>query len=269
MFHFDTISDTDLAALRQQCYQSLTAPLDGMWDRLIHRAVIKGIFYRNECIGYLCHDQAFTLINFFVVEAWLNRKAEIFAQLLKEEAFPQAYVSTCHPVFLTACMESAKRVSVYYYLFEDLKSQPLQPMLSPEFIETDFLQAGEHDIEKVVNFCQQTTSADKAWLSSYIQEWVDKEGIYYLLQKGEILGTCEIRKSDTQVGYADLGAIISAKYREKGLGTYLMLKAKSISYERGLQPICSCRYDNVGSRRMIGNAGFVNKNLMLKVSFLI
>ncbi|MEK6477271.1 GNAT family N-acetyltransferase [Catalinimonas sp. 4WD22] len=269
MFHFAPISDTELDGLRQQCYQSLTAPLDGMWDGLIHRAVIKGIFYRNDCIGYLCHDQAFTLINFFIAEAWLNRRAEIFAQLLKTEAFPQAYVSTNHPAFLTACMEFAKRVSVYYYLFEDLKSQSLQPMLSPEFIETDFLQADENDIEKIVSFCQQTTTADKAWLSSYIQEWVDKEGIYYLLQKGEILGICEIRRSDTQAGYADLGAIVSARYREKGLGTYLMLKGKSICYDRGLQPICSCRYDNAGSKRMIENAGFVNKNLMLKVSFLI
>ncbi|MDF9799639.1 RimJ/RimL family protein N-acetyltransferase [Catalinimonas alkaloidigena] len=269
MFRFNTISATDLASLRQQCYQSLTAPLDGMWDSLIHKAVVKGIFYQDDCIGYLCHDQAFTLINFFVLDDWLNRRAEIFSQLLKEQAFPQAYVSTNHPAFLTACMEFAKRVSVYYYLFEDRQDQQFQPMLSPAFIEAEFVQAKYKDTEKVVSFCQQTTSADKAWLNSYIQEWTDKDGMYYLQLKGEILGTCEIRKSDTQPGYADLGAIVSAKYREQGLGTYLMLKGKAICYERGLKPICSCRYDNAGSRRMIGNAGFINKNLMLKVNFLI
>lgn len=266
MFHFSPISDAELALLRQQCYQSLTTPLDGMWDSLIHRAVVKGIFYKEACIGYLCHDHAFTLINFFVQEAWLNQKAVIFAQLLDEEAYPQAYVSTNHPCFLTACIAYAKEVSVYYYLFEDMRERALQPMLSPEFIEADFVKAGQEDVEKIVHFCEQTTSADKAWLTRYIQEWVDKEGIYYLLQQEEILGTCEIRKSDTQAGYADLGAIVSTHHRTKGLGTYLMLKGKNLCYAQGLQPICSCRYDNDGSRRMIENSGFINKHLMLKVS---
>lgn len=269
MFHFSSISDAELALLRQQCYQSLTAPLDGMWDSLIHRAVVKGIFYKEVCIGYLCHDQAFTLINFYVQEDWLNQKAAIFAQLMDEDAYPQAYVSTSHPCFLTASMEFAKDVSIYYYLFEDRREMGKQAMLSPEYIDADFVKAEQNDVEKIVQFCQQATRADKAWLTQYIQEWVDKEGVYYLSRNEQILGTCEIRKSDTQIGYADLGAIVSADHRIKGLGTYLMLKAKALCYEQELQPICSCRYDNTGSRGMIENAGFVSKHLMLKVSFHI
>lgn len=267
MFYFSQISDAELNPLRQQCYQSMAAPLDGMWDSLIHRAVVKGIFYQEVCIGYLCHDQAFTLINFFVQEAWLHQKAAIFAQLMDENAYPQAYVSTNHPCFLTACITYAKEVSIYYYLFEDAQENHLQPMLSLEFIEADFVKAEQKDIEKIVLFCQQTTTADKAWLTQYIQEWVGKEGMYYLTKQEEILGTCEIRKSDTQIGYADLGAIVSATHRTKGLGTYLMLKAKALCYAQGLQAVCSCRYDNAGSKRMIENAGFVNRHLMLKVSF--
>ncbi|WPP52880.1 GNAT family N-acetyltransferase [Catalinimonas niigatensis] len=267
MFHFSPISDAELALLRQQCYLSLTAPMDGMWDSLIHRAVVKGIFYKETCIGYLCHDQAFTLINFFVQDVWLNQKAVILAQLLDEDAYPQAYVSTNHPCFLAACMEFTKEISIYYYLFEDMRDIAQQAMLSPEFIDADFVKAEQEDVDKIVQFCQQTTTADKAWLTQYIQEWVDKEGVYYLNREGEILGTCEIRKSETQAVYADLGAIVSADHRTKGLGTYLMLKAKAICYEQDLRPICSCRYDNAGSKRMIENSGFVNKHLMLKLRF--
>lgn len=269
MYSFGPISDTELAAVRQQCYQSLYAPLDGMWDTLIHKAVIKGIFSEQQCIGYFCHDHAFTLINFFVLRPWLNQKADIFKQLLKEEAFPQAYVSTNHPVFLNACMEFSKRVSVYYYLFEDMPEEAHHPTLPTAFEGADFVQAENHELQKLVDFCQQITSTDRAWLNQYIQEWLDKEGVFYLKMKKQILGICEIRKSDTQGEYADLGAIVSSQHRTRGLGTYLMLKGKQICKERGLKAICSCRYDNVGSRKMIEHAGFANTNLILKVSFLI
>ncbi len=269
MYNFRTFdSARAIADLRKQCYQSLTAPLDGMWDNLAHQAVIKGVFYKDNCIGYLCHDHAFTLLNFYILDKWLNQKRVIFGKMLQEEAFPQAYVSTNQPCFLTACMEFAKRTSVYYYLFEDTNPKAKPASLSSEFAEADLVKAEWGDITKIVNFCRQTTAADEVWLTQYIREWVDKDGIYYLLQNKKILGTCEIRKSDTQSGYADLGTIVSSRYRNKGLGTFLMKRGKIICYEAGLQPICSCRYDNVGSKKMIERAGFINKNVMLKVGFI-
>lgn len=266
-YDFLPISETQLAPLRQELYTSLSAPLDGMWDELIHRAVIKGIFYQDRCIGYFCHDQAYTLINFFVSKNYLNQKQEIIGSLLLDEYFPQAYVSTNHPCFLSSVLPLSRNTSVYYYLFEDLLptlSGP--PVVPPGFEDSIFVQARPEDIEKIVEFClKTTTSADKAWLTNYTEMWVQKEGIYYLALDDQLIGTCEFRRSDTQPGYADLGAIVSPKYRKQGLGSYLMKKGKQICYENKLTPICSCRFDNKGSRKMIENAGFLNSHLMIRI----
>jgi predicted acetyltransferase len=267
MYYFRTISDAQLSPLRQQCYASLNAPLDGMWDDLIHRAVVRGIFFRSECVGYFCHDQAYTLINFFLQEEHLNNKEAIIRKLLQEEYFPQAYVSTNHPCFMTTVMPLARRTAVYYYLFEESRHEDERPSLPQGFEEADLELAVNADVQKIVRFCQQTTTADESWLTDYTRQWIDQEGIYYLSLGNEILGTCELRKSLTQPGYADLGAIVSPRHRKQGLGTYLMQKGKVLCHEQGLTPICSCRFDNKGSRRMIEHAGFVNKHLMLKVKF--
>lgn len=266
-YDFRPISNAQLAPLRQEFYDSLSAPLDGMWDELIHRAVVKGIFYEGTCIGYFCHDQAYTLINFFVSEKWLNQKEEIIRTLLLDEYFPQAYVCTCNPCFLSAVLPLARNISVYYYLFEDGKSTSGLPRLPAQYENTGFRIADQEDVKKIVAFCQQTTTADKAWLTDYTRRWVEKEGIYYLTLEGQIIGTCELRKSETQPGYADLGAIVSPHHRKQGLGSYLMQRGKALCYQKGLIPICSCRFDNKGSRKMIENAGFVNHHLMLKLRF--
>lgn len=267
MFHFRPISDAQLTPLRQQCYDSLSAPLDGMWDDLIHRAVIKGIFHEHACIGYFCHDQAYTLINFFLTEQWLNHKQTVMTHLLQDEYFPQAYVSTNHPCFLTAVLPLVRRTSVYYYLFEE-GPQPGRKADLPNGYEAASLQlALPNDLKKIVRFCRSTTSAEEAWLTDYTRYWIDREGIYYLGMNREVIGTLELRRSDTQPGYADLGAITSPDHRKQGIGTFLMRKGKELCHSLNLTPICSCRFDNQGSRKMIENAGFINKHLMLKVRF--
>jgi len=267
MFYFRPISDAQLAPLRQQCYDSLNAPLDGMWDDLIHRAVIKGIFYEHECIGYFCHDQAYTLINFFLTEAWWNQKQTIITHLLQDEYFPQAYVSTNNPGFLTSVLPLIRRTSVYYYLFEEGRRDTQVAVMPKGYEKASFRLATQDDLKKIVKFCQKTTTADEAWLTDYTRLWIEKEGIYFLSIQQAIVGTLELRKSDTQAGYADLGAIVSPHHRKQGLGTYLMRKGKTLCHSLNLTPICSCRFDNQGSRKMIEKAGFVNKHLMLKVRF--
>lgn len=269
MFHFRSISETRLALLRTQAYQSLSAPLDGMWDDIIHRSAIKGIFYQTECIGYFSYDASYTLIYFYVTDPWLNRKREVLRTLLQDEYMPQAYVGTNHPCFLNAALLLSYGASVYYYLFEDQPDAQQMFSLPEAYQKATFQLSGVDDINAIVKFCLRTSSADKNWLADYTRYWVARRGIYCLVLDKKILGTCELRKSEAQAGIADLGAIVSPRHRKKGLGTYLMLRGKALCYEQGLQPICSCRYDNQGSRRMIEKAGFVNRHNLLKVKFKI
>jgi len=265
-YEFRLVKQDQITSLRKEMYESLSAPLDGMWDELIHRAIIKGIYLKNTLIGYFCHDHAYTLINFYVSQKWLNRKELILRNLLTDEYFPQAYVCTNHPCFLTAALPVARQHTVYYYLFEDC-TESRHPVLPPGFEQAKLVLATPRDTPNIVRFCMQTNEADEAWLSQYTNYWAQREGMYFLSLDHTIIATCELRLSETQPQYADLGAIVSPSYRRQGLGTYLMKKGKAFAYERGRTPICSCRFDNQGSRKMIENAGFVNKHVMFKVRF--
>ena len=67
--------------------------------------------------------------------------------------------------------------------------------------------------------------------------------------------------------YADVGMIVSKKYRRKGVGTYLLALLKQKAGQQGLKPICSCEAGNIGSRKAVENAGFIARNRVVQLSF--
>jgi predicted acetyltransferase len=123
------------------------------------------------------------------------------------------------------------------------------------------------DIEKYVDFAHESTGGPKEWLEGYIKDWINRGGCFILENTGEILGSFEIRKSDNHPEYANLGMIVSPNHRKKGLGTFLLGKAKETSLKWNLHPICGCDKDNIGSKKSIHNNGFRSVQQLLLLKF--
>ena len=156
-------------------------------------------------------------------------------------------------------------MAVHSYLFENEKEVDLA---KPTDIEgLDLEPAMDLDIPALINFCNNNVESDPNWLEAYLKRLVDRKEIYHLKKDGNIISTCEIRKSLTQPSIADIGTIVDSAFRKKGIGSWLFAKAKKMSLAQGNNPICSCEQVNIGSKRMIENAGFVSKNMILKISF--
>jgi predicted acetyltransferase len=170
-------------------------------------------------------------------------------------------IGTNNPICLSIAMHLQQSVKVDSYLFSDFLSvnHPKQNGV--------FRFAEMEDQKMLVDFYHQSMGASREWLNGYLANLVKKKEICLLEENDEILGVCEIRKSESDPTVTDLGMVVSPAHRKKGIGTYLLGKAKDIALQRETSPICSCEKDNIGSLKSIQNNGFRTVHQMLLMEF--
>ncbi len=262
----EKIADENWQNIRKLFYDSLTSPFDGMWDELVHdHAQLWGFYDNNQIIGYCAKDADGNLINFFLKEEYSHQKTELFKRILFLLESNQAIVSTNNPDFLVVSLDKSKKMAVQGYLFENEKVVDLP---KPDAIEgLDLELAADKDLNNLITFCANNTTGDSDWLETYLKRLIERKEIHLLKKENTIIASCEIRKSQTQDAIADLGVIVDKSFQKKGIGSWLMAKAKEISLNQGKTPISSCEQANIGSKKMIENAGFISNNMILKISF--
>ncbi|MFT3783073.1 MAG: GNAT family N-acetyltransferase [Nibricoccus sp.] len=80
-------------------------------------------------------------------------------------------------------------------------------------------------------------------------------GDWVLEFDGKIAGTGGM-KHRYQPPYVDLFAEINPRYRQRGLGSYLIQELKRLCYDLGLKPCARCSPDDLPAIRTIERAGF-------------
>ncbi len=221
-FHKVTNAE-DLTILKKEWLASLTSPQDGMWESFRDNATNWGIVKENEMIGYAAVDENHQLLQFYLLPKYLPKGAAIFKTFIDELKINTGIVGTNNPDYLSIALNFVKELKVPTYLFRNTFEVTIEE-------KEGLLKACQaEDIEKIVHFCQYSTGAPKEWLVGYIGELIKKGEIFSLENSGEIIGTCEVRKSTTAPAYADIGMIVSPDYRQKGYGIYLLNSAKNIA----------------------------------------
>jgi len=261
-FNFNKSLDIEnLAPLIQAWKKSLLAPEDGMWEVLTGYAQHWEVKTGNELIGYACVDDEERLLQFFLLPFWIQDGAEILQQFLNQANVQKGLIGTNNPIALSIAMQVQKSVVVDTCLFTD--------HLAIENSEQKgvFRSYGTDDPERLVDFYHGSMDGPKDWLRGYLGDLLTKGEIFILEDEAEILGACEVRKSASQTEIADLGMVVSAAHRRKGLGTFLLGKAKEVALSWDRQPICSCEKDNIGSLKSIQNNGFRSIHQMLLLEF--
>ena len=253
--------------LRKSFYDSLTSPFDGMWDELVHdHGQLWGFYDEDQLIGYCSKDNEGQLINFFLSENYSDQKVELFQRILFLLEIRYAIVSTNNPDFLVVSLEKSKKMKVHSYLFENTKDVDESGV--DQILNTyEFQPALNDDFENLVLFCEKNIEANTGWLKTYLKRLIDRNEVHLLKNNDQIIASCEIRKSDTQPKIIDLGVIVDTSHRKKGIGSALMATGRKMSLAQNFSPICSCEQQNIGSKKMIENAGFTSTNMILKITF--
>ncbi|MEL7122040.1 MAG: GNAT family N-acetyltransferase [Bacteroidota bacterium] len=252
-----------LSDLKKQWLRILTSPQDGMWDAFRNYASPIAILDADNWMGYACIRDNHELIQFYILPEYMSEGLDIFKQLLAIKNIKTGIVGTNNPVFLSMAMHYTEELDVHTYLFRDSFDTLIEG-------KEGCLQVGkQEDIDTIVNFCHYSIGAPKDWLKGYIGGLAEKGEIYYFENEETIIGTCEVRSSETAPQYMDIGMIVSPDFRKQGFGTFLLHQAKSIAIEKGKVPICSCEKDNVGSLKSIQNCGFFSNFQLLSVDFKV
>ncbi len=261
-FLFIATSDAaSLSHLKENWKKSLSAPQDGMWEALTGYAQHWEIQYKNQSVGYACVKDQNWLLQFFVLPEWLHQGEVIFQEFIQQQKIEKALIGTNNPLCLSIAMHHQKSTQIHTYLFSDfIKTRSIER-------EGRLKKAESSDLERLVEFCYQSMGAPKEWLTGYVNGLIQKGEIFAFEKGNEILGTCEVRKSESDHQIADIGMVVSPFHRRQGLGTFLLGKAKEIALEWNRSPICSCEKDNIGSLKSIQKNGFRSIHQMLLLEF--
>ena len=261
-FHFNKINNTtSISTVQIEWQKTLTAPQDGMWESFAENSMPWEIRHDVELIGYLRLNDQNQLLRFYLLPHWLKNGAQIYQQFINEQFVKQAVIGTNDPIHLSLGLQNQKSVMVHTYLFTDM----IETQSSKS--EGRLLTAWEDDLIRLVDFYHKSTGGPKEWLSGYINNLINRGEIFILDKNGEILGTCEVRNSETNSKIADLGMVVSPEHRGKGIGTFLLGKAKELAYDINRSPICSCERSNIASLKAIHRTGFRSMNQMLLLEF--
>ncbi|KAA3596306.1 MAG: GNAT family N-acetyltransferase [Calditrichaeota bacterium] len=259
---FENVSDnTIFDSLKTEWRKSLTAPQDDMWETFTEFAEHWKINFKNQTIGYACVNSDNCLLQFFLIPEWIQTGSSIFEKFAHQLKIQKAIIGTNNPHCLSMAMNFQESVEIQFYLFSDYLNEKVGDKEGTlRLVKID-------ELEKFVEFCHISTGGPKDWLSGYVSNLITKGEYFVFEEKGEILGICEVRKSETNPKVANLGMIVSPNHRKKGLGTFLLGKAKEISLEWKREPICGCEKENIGSLKAIHKNGFRSIHQMLLLKF--
>lgn len=250
-----------IAELKKTWLKSLTGPQDGMWESFRDHSTHWEIRNAGDLIGYACVNEEHELLQFYLRPRYLSQGAKIFQKYLADTGIHRGIVGTNNPVYLSLALIFAQEVGIHTYLFRAGFEVDIHEK------EGVLKVCQQEDIERIVAFCHYSIHAPVDWLNGYISGLVAKAEIFVFEHEDNILGTCEVRSSQTAPAFADIGMIVSPEFRKQGYGTYLLSRAKQIAKERQKEPICSCEKDNLGSFKSISNCGFISMHQLLAIDF--
>ena len=257
----ESANPKEIAALKKDWIEGLTCPQDGMWESFRNSAKNWGILYDDKLIGYASIGEGNQLLQFYIQPKHLMKGQVVFEEFLKTMNIKSGIVGTNNLGYLSVALHFVKELKVDSYLFRSYYEVDIEEK------EGLLHECRIKDLDRIVNFCHDSMGAPKGWLNTYIGDLIKKREIFFLENRGEVIGTCEIRKSISAPAYADIGMVVSPAYRRQGYGTYLLHRAKRKAIEWGKIPICSCEKDNLGSMKSISNCGFVSMYQLLLITF--
>lgn len=255
-----------LSELKQQYIDQVTAPLDGMWlCGFVPMATHFGFYEGGELVGYCCVNDDGYLLQFYLCPSHQNQASNLFDSILKSKNPPiekinGAFVSTAEPQYLSLCLDSFPvfKVNALMSQLSDNSKPVSKSNLALEVVKSE-------QLTDAVKFAHSAIGAPEEWLTGYFTNLINRQELFGYWENGRLLATGECRLfDDYQIDYADLGVIVDASTRGKGIATKVLKQLISIADAKGLKSICSTEKTNIGAQKAISRAGFSSGNRIIQ-----
>lgn len=255
----NVVSKEKREILRANYSNTLTAPIDGYWEKVvIANSTCYEISYNNKDVGYFSVNSHKTLVEFYIFKEYYMYSQEIFDYIIKSYMVEAAGVSTKQSEFLSLCLDFQKSVYVLSYLFNDAENKKYELDC---YENLSFRLAKKSDIQAINNKCEPRSE-------EYYEELIENDQLFVLYEGDILLGIGEFRISKTHHGqYGDIGMVVAEEHRRKGVGTYIIIQLKEHCYRNNLKPMASCDSKNFASMKTLIKAGFISEHRIIYVRF--
>lgn len=254
---------TDVTAtihnFRAQLYQTLTAPIDAMWEQLYISSSQHYLIEENDILGYCCINEEGCLIQLFLAHKYLALMNKTIEALISNGVIKSASLSSNEPVAFNACLSHSTSIATNTFCFEHVNTE-VKVETTPKI-----KLVTKEDIPLVKVFFKEQVGMDDTF--GYTENLVNRKEIFMLEETGTILATSECRMSDSQPEIADLGIIVNRDFRGQGLATQIMKTQVNRVLKAGRKPICSTTFDNIASKKAIEKSGFYCSNIIFDIHF--
>ena len=120
-------------------------------------------------------------------------------------------------------------------------------------------------LSEVVDFEKTNIGAPEEWLTGYNTNLINRLELFGFWQNGRLVAIGEWRTYDEyQTDFVDLGFVVDASMRGKGIGTKVLNYLVTLSEAKGLKPTCSTDKTNLGAQKSISRAGFFAGNRIVQ-----
>ena len=226
--------------------QGLTAPMDSYAEDNLDNCKIFSVLAGGNHVGFIGVQEQ-TLWFFYVSTSYLRYSQPIFEEAVKSLGVEKVFFRTSDQLLVSLVMDWEFDKKKGAYFFQDA-IQLERPRLGFENIS--FTPATPADMP----FIQQETV-------NFFDESDLTNGKIFMLRSGEELLGCGISVQGRYCkDYTSIGMVTCAKYRQQGVGKFILWSLKEWCYEQGLKPLAGCWYYNTLSRKSLESAGLATRD---------
>lgn len=234
----------------------------GAQEALLEVAVCEGdclrLVVREQTAGYAV-VRAGTLLEFFLLEAYLPKSHVIFRKLVQEARLERALVKSFDHVLLSCALDIQVAVKVLGILVRELVKRDL-----PRLPGIQYTQRGARgkDLSRLLAV-EGNVFDDAARLSAAIAAgWVR------VFERGDhLVGFGLLKPVVAERAQVDVGLVVDKPFRGRGYAAYLLRDLIDFCEAQGLQPISGCAAGNSASINLGLRVGFVSRYRLLELRF--
>lgn len=247
----------DILQLRKEYLDNLLEAQELLLELSIHDAECFVFEIDGKTAGYVCIDEQ-VILEFHVVESYINQVDEIFLYLLDNTSIQSALIKSFDHMFLSCALNYQKGLDVVGLLGRHYRKTNLfrPPVLFKRRL------AYQEDLTLIKEVEQNVFTQ-----IARMQKAIERKHVYLYFSGDDLLGFALIQTIVQSRPDVDLGLVLVKHYRRLGIGPHLLQDLIEHCFTLGLNPVGGCAAENIASRRAAERVGFISQYRLLKVHF--
>ncbi len=244
------------AALRHAYLSGLYEPQELHVELMVASGQTYLVGNADRPVGYAVVNSG-VVVEFFLSADHLPTMPAMFQAVLDTTGARRAVCKTFDPSMLTAAASRPATISTTGFLFRRVdKSLALKHGVHARLATRD-------DVDSVLRM-HDGFFTDRDEIERYVR---NSYLFVYESSIGDLLGCGILTRVIDGLDGIDVGMVVAAEHRRRGLGVHILSDLKRRCLDAGLRPIAGCRADNVASRRSLERAGFTSAHSLVEFRY--